>query len=591
MKKTSLISLLANFWEHISIKRRFQLIGIVFLIILVSLVEIISIGAVLPFLAALTSPEKIEEIQLLQPVLSEFNFSNTSELRLFITIFFTSVVIFSGIVRLILIWTQTRFGYAVGADISISCYRKILYLPYLTLISKNSSEFITGIINKTGMVVTQVVLPILLIISTSIILIAIFTALLFVDSFVALVAGFGFLITYCLVILTTKNRLIKHGTKISLKYNLLIQSLQEGLGGIRDVIIDGNQETYCKIFKEVDLPLRKAEAGITIIGQTPRFIVEALGISILSIIAYYLSIRPDGISSAIPTLGVFALAAQRLLPILQQIYQSWTSILGCSGVLEDILFYLNHKLPKHSNSTHIKPIKFNNTIEIKNLCFSYSSKNHKIIEDFSCKINKGEKIGLIGETGSGKSTLIDLIMGLLIPKSGKILIDNKQITKKNYRSWQLNIAHVPQNIFLSDTSIRENIAFGVPKEKINDELIYKCTKIAQINDTIESWHDKYNTLVGERGVRLSGGQKQRIGIARALYKNSNVIIFDEATSALDEHTESKVMDSIFDLDPNITLIFISHRLSTLKHCSQIIELKDGKVFRRGSFNEIIDNKK
>ena len=580
---------MSNFWTHISKKRKVQLSALTLLTIFVSLTEIISIGAVLPFLGALTAPEKILEIQFLQPLFNKLNILDSSELLFPMTLIFIITVIISGIMRLILLWTQTRFGYAIGADISIRVYRNLLYSPYSLHVSRNSSEFISGIINKTAMVVTQVILPILLIISASIILIAIFITLLTIDSFIAIVATLSFASTYGFILFFTKKRLLRDSGNISKKTNILIQSLQEGFGGIRDVIIDGTQEAYCRIFREVDLPLRKAQASIVIIGQTPRFIVEAFGITILVLLAYYLSLSSTGINSAIPVLGVFALAAQRLLPILQQIYASWTSIIGCSALLKDILFYLNQDLPEYLNAPPSSLIKFETSIRLEDLDFRYSPEGPKIIKGFSCKINKGEKVGFIGTTGSGKSTLIDIMMGLLLPENGRLYVDDQLISAKNHRSWQLHISHVPQSIFLADTTILENIAFGVPFSEIDHKLVYECAKKAKIAETIESWSLQYNTLVGERGVRLSGGQRQRIGIARALYKKTDVIIFDEATSALDNETESAVMKEIINLDNDITILIIAHRLSTLKNCSKLIEIADGKVKRSGSYKDIISN--
>ncbi|MBT4758970.1 MAG: ABC transporter ATP-binding protein [Nitrosomonadales bacterium] len=587
IKHEPLFSLLANFWIHIEKKRKLQLLALILLTIFVSLTEIISIGAVLPFLGALTAPETIFEIKFLQPLLVKLNILNPSELLFPMTLLFIITVIISGIMRLILIWTQTNFGYAIGSDISIDVYKKILYSPYSLHVSRNSSEFLSGITNKTTMLVTQVILPTLLLISASIILIAIFITLLLIDSFVAISATLGFAGTYGLILILTKKKLLRNSESISKKTNLLIQSLQEGFGGIRDVILDGAQEVYCKIFRGVELPLRKDLASVVIIGQTPRFIVEAFGVTILSILAYDLSQSSSGINKAIPIIGVFALAAQRLLPIWQQIYSSWTSILGCSALLRDILFYLNQALPKNSNNATISLIKFDKHINLENLNFRYIKEGPLIINDLSYKIHKGEKIGLIGTTGSGKSTFVDILMGLLIPQGGQISIDDQVVTSRNYRNWQGHISHVPQNIFLADSTILENIAFGVPLDEIDHKLVYDCAKKAQISRAIESWPLKYNTLVGERGVRLSGGQRQRIGIARALYKQTDVIIFDEATSALDNKTEHKVMDSIFKLTPNITIFIIAHRLTTLEKCSQVIELEEGKIIRSGAYKTIV----
>ena len=589
-KKESTISLLKNFWDHVSKRRKIQLTALILLTIIVSVAEMVSIGAILPFLGALTAPDKILEIQFFQPLFNKLNILKPSELLFPMTLIFILAAMLSGIMRLVLVWAQTRFGHSIGADISISVYRHALYLPYSSHVSKNSSEFLSGITNKTALVVTQVILPILLIISSSIILIAIFIVLLSINPLVAISSTLGFASIYGFILFLTKKRLITNSSNISEKSNLLMKSLQEGFGGIRDVLIDGTQEVYCKIFREVDLPLRKAQADISIIGQTPRFIVEALGITILALLAYYLVMHSEGIINAIPVLGVFALAAQRLLPLLQQVYSSWTSIIGCSALLKDILLYLNKGLPQYYKLPSPSLIKFDDCIRLKNLDFSYNTDSPSILKGFSCKINKGEKVGIIGTTGSGKSTLIDIIMGLLIPDDGQLLVDDQIISAKNNRSWQLHISHVPQNIFLADSTILENIAFGVPLLEVNHKLVYECAKKAQISETIDSWTLQYKTLVGERGVRLSGGQRQRIGIARALYKKTDVIIFDEATSALDDKTELKVIDSIFNLNPNITILIIAHRLTTLKKCTQVIELEGGRVLRSGTYKEIVDER-
>ena len=586
LNNKSTLSLLYNLWVYIPAKRKSQLFGLFLFTILVSIVEIFNIGLIFPFLGAFTSPEKIFEIKFLKPIFYKLNILNPSEILFPMTILFVAAAIFSSITRILMLWIQSSFSYSIGTDISISCYRNMLYSPYLTIVSKNTSEYITGMVDKNRMIVTQVIIPILSIMSGSIIFLAIFITLLVINPFIAISATFAFSSIYLLLLFLTKKKLIIHSQLISRKSNQLIQNLQEGFGGIRDVIIDGTQEIYCKIFNDADVPLRKAEASVSIIGQSPRFVIEAFGMIVLALIAFSLSFDQGGIKSTIPILGVFALGAHRLLPVLQQIYQGCTSIFGCKALLEDILFYLNLKIPKDFNLSKPTLIRFNKSIQLKKLNFRYTKNEPLIIKDFSFTIKKGEIIGFFGDSGSGKSTLIDLIMCLLSPESGELLIDDKKITSQNYRSWQLRLAHVPQNIFLADSTILENIAFGTPLADIDHNLVRACAKKAQIAETIESWPFKYDTLVGERGVRISGGQKQRIGIARALYKKTDIIIFDEATNALDVKTESAIMKAILNLDPKITILFISHRAETLKYCTRIIKLSDGKLLKQGSFKKI-----
>jgi ATP-binding cassette subfamily B protein len=262
---------------------------------------------------------------------------------------------------------------------------------------------------------------------------------------------------------------------------------------------------------------------------------------------------------------------------------------GGQASINEGLILLEQPLPEYLRDNNEEIIKFSSSISLHNLTFRYSENTQLVLDNINIIIDKGLKIGIIGSTGSGKSTLLDVVMGLLLPTGGNIKIDETIVTNKNYRSWQSKIAHVPQMIFLSDSTISENIAFGVPYNLIDFERVKKCAEMAKLDETISNWAQKYNTSVGERGVKLSGGQRQRIGIARALYKNSEIIIFDEATSALDNDTEKAVMNSIEELSSDLTIIIVAHRLTTLKLCDIIYELKNGKIHRSGSYNDIINN--
>jgi ATP-binding cassette, subfamily B, bacterial PglK len=308
---------------------------------------------------------------------------------------------------------------------------------------------------------------------------------------------------------------------------------------------------------------------------------------LIAVLAYSLAGRPAGITSVIPVLGALALGAQRLLPVLQQAYSSWTAMSGGRASLSDALDLLEQPLPAHADAPLPAPIPFQRGITLNRVAFSYTPRGPNVLKELELSIPKGGRIGFIGSTGSGKSTLLDIVMGLLHPTEGSLEIDDVVITPQNYRAWQAHIAHVPQTIFLADTTIAENIAFGVPLELINHDRVRQAAQKAQIAQAIESWSNQYDTLVGERGVRLSGGQRQRIGIARALYKQADVIVFDEATSALDNDTERAVMQSIESLDNELTILIVAHRLTTLKNCNQIVELDDGGVKRIGTYINIV----
>jgi ATP-binding cassette subfamily B protein len=307
---------------------------------------------------------------------------------------------------------------------------------------------------------------------------------------------------------------------------------------------------------------------------------------LIAVLAFGMSKQPNGVSSAIPILGAFALGAQRLLPILQQAFYGWTNIRGMQPTLKLVLGLLEQPLPKGSD-VEGQQIQFEKSIRFNDISFRYASSEGLVLNQFNLEILKGGRVGFIGETGSGKSTLLDILMGLLSPVSGSLEVDGIQISEKNKIDWQKHIAHVPQSIFLSDRSIAENIAFGVNIPEIDLIKVKEAARKAQISDVIEALPNQYDTYVGERGIRLSGGQRQRIGIARAFYKEADVIILDEATSALDSHTEEALMNAINSFDKDITVLMIAHRITTLKDCDMIVELGFGGVLKVVSYQDLI----
>ena len=582
----SIPQLLHRLWQHISPRRRGQLVLLLILMILASFAEILSIGAVLPFLAVLTDPGRVFLHPSAQPIIQAVGLAEPKQLLLLLTVAFGLAALIAGAMRLLLLWASTRLSYAAGADLSINIYRRTLYQPYAVHVARNSSEIINGISNKTNSAI-QVINMTLNLISSSAMLIAILIALLVVDPVTALAVFGGFGLIYVFIIQLTRNRLLINSQIGARESTYVIKSLQEGLGGIRDVLIDGSQATYCQIYRDADQPLRRAQGYNQFISSSPRSGVEALGMLLIAALAYTLAQQTDGIAKAIPILGALALGAQRLLPALQQAYGSWSGIQGGKVSLKDTLELLDQPLPEYADQPPARPLPFRQQISLKQLSFRYSSQTPDVLQNLNLTIDKGSRVGFIGATGSGKSTLLDIVMGLLQPTHGMIDIDGQHITLGNQRAWQAHIAHVPQAIFLADSTIEENIAFGVSTGQIDSKRVRQAAQQAQIADTIETWPKQYQTVVGERGVRLSGGQRQRIGIARALYKQADVIIFDEATSALDNETEQGVMQAIEALNKNLTLLIIAHRLTTLKNCTYIVELGGGCIKRVGSYRDIV----
>jgi ATP-binding cassette, subfamily B, bacterial PglK len=582
MKKTQLKFL----WNYLSKRRKKQFLLLLLLMIVASLSEIISIGAVLPFLGVLTAPEQVYQYSLMQPIIQILGLTEPDQLILPITIFFIIATLLAAVIRLTLLYVMTRLSFATGADLSINVYRRTLYQDYAVHLSRNSSEVINGVITKTNTVIGGIITPILTLISSIILLIGIMVTLFAINIEVALSAFIVFSVLYLLVITYTKNQLKDNSQIIADQSTQMIKSLQEGLGGVRDVLIDGTQEFYCQLYRNADLPLRRALGDNQFISGSPRYVMEAVGMILIAGLAYVLTQQENSMVAVIPTLGVLALGAQKMLPALQQAYSSYSVIKGSNSSFKDILILLDQPLPEYADQALLKPIAFKKEIELINLSFRHTKESPWVLKNINLTLKKGSYIGFIGVTGSGKSTLLDIIMGLLPATNGELTIDQRAIDRKNRRAWQSHIAHVPQSIYLSDSSVAENIAFGISKDKIDYQRVKKAAQQAQISELIGGWKDGYQTFVGERGVRLSGGQRQRIGIARALYKKANVLIFDEATSALDNETEQKVMAAIGKLDKEMTVLIIAHRLTTLKECDKIVKIDKNSGVTIGTYQEL-----
>ncbi len=581
--KENIIFLLKRLWLHISKKRHTQLSILFILMVFSSIAEIVSIGSVIPFLGILTSPEQFFNNDSLQPAINFFNFKSADEVIWPLTLLFISATIFAGGIRLFLVFVSTKLSFATGHDLSIDVYNRTLYQPFHVHIDRNSSEIVNGVATKTDLVIFNIILPFLNFLSSMVMVFLITVALIVLNPLVALSVIGGIGCIYLLLIKLTTFKLLGNSQKIADKSTVRIKSLQEGIGGIRDILLSGTQEIYCNLYKEADRPLRRAQANNAFISLSPRYAMEALGMVLIASVAFYFTVIDTTVESIIPLLGALALGAQRMLPMLQMAYAGWSTILGGKASLVDILEFLDQKIPQSNDEVEIN---FDHEISFKDITFRYQEDQMNILENINIDIPKGSCVGFIGKTGSGKSTMSDILMGLLLPTSGELIVDGKTVLPDNLRSWQKNISHVPQDIFLSDNTIIENIAFGIPFDQIDIDRVHEAVSIAQLSDVINDLPKKYDTLVGERGVRLSGGQKQRIGIARSLYSNSKIMILDEATSALDEITERKVIDEISKTSSDITLFMIAHRTSTLKNCDFIVELADKGINRILDYKEL-----
>ena len=583
--------MLIRLWNHLSKRRQKQLVILQICAVIVSFFEMASLGAVIPFLSVLAEPENVFQMQYMQSFIHYFQITQASQLVLPITIIFIMLTIFSAIVRFIFLYALIRLSQQAGADLSINIYRHTLFQDYAIHVSRNSSEVINGIITKTTTVTKGVIAPVLNFISTLVTIAGIIIVLIAVNISVTLTAFMGFGSLYLIVMYFTRRNLSGNSQRIAYKSDLMVKSLQEGLEGIREVLLNNNQQFYVEIYKNSDLQMRRATWRNEMIFSGPRFLMEAIGIGMVALIAYLATLQLGGINQFLPILGAFVLGAQKLLPAIQKAYSSYSRVKGSAYSLRDVIELLDQPIQNELKLSTPSAIPFTKSIELKNLSFRYTKDSPWVLKDLNLTISKGSVIGIIGTTGCGKSTLLDIIMGLLPATTGELVVDKTVLDIKNKRAWQTLISSVPQDIYLCDGTIEENIAFGIPYENINHLQVKKAAEQAQISKIIESWDEGYKTIVGERGIRLSGGQRQRIGIARAFYRQSDILILDEATSALDDETELSVMNAIDDIDNGLTVIIIAHRLTTLKNCDMIIRLGSNHQTEIMSYAEIMDIKK
>jgi ABC-type multidrug transport system fused ATPase/permease subunit len=580
--------LLRALWRHLSRRRQRQFVLVTGLMVVGAFAEVVSLGAILPFIGILVAPDRVFNHPLGARIAQAWGITSPDQLVWPLTVAFALVAIGAGAIRTLVLWCTTRLSYASGAEISMDVYRRTLYQPYQVHVARNSSVIISGITTKVHEAVNVLYL-LLTATSSALSGLAIVVALIAIDPLVAAVATLSFGASYGLTTWLCRRSLRRNSHRIAYEQTQLVKAIQEGLGGIRDVLLDGTQSAYCDIYRHADRPLRRAQGSNIFIAQSPRFIIETFGMVLIAALAYGLTRQPGGVATALPVLGALALGAQRLLPILQIGYSSWAGVVSSHGSLTDTVKLLEQPLPPELSLPTPAPLPFRTAARFDAVRFRYTADGPWVLDDFNLTIRKGCRVGLVGTTGSGKSTALDLLMGLLTPTEGAVLVDGQPVTGNIVRAWQRAIAHVPQSIYLTDATLAENIAFGVPREAIDRERLKRAASQAQIADFIEGRDGGYDTVVGERGVRLSGGQRQRIGIARALYKQASVLVFDEATSALDNATEQSVMDAIEGLDRDLTIVLIAHRLTTVRRCDIIVELQHGRVVAQGTYEQLLQS--
>ncbi len=572
-----MLKLICNLWIEIPSHRKNHLKFLLVLMVASSVLEVISIGLVIPFLGVLIDPVRFSQQSLFQPHLYEIGLDDPKKLAYFFSILFCGTFVCAGAIRLFTQRLNLKVSFSIGAELSSILFNRIMHQEYKIHILRNSSEIINTISVKMGYLMSAISSS-MTIASSAIIMILLCVILMIANPFYTAIIVCILLLSYLVINIVTKKILTRNSQLISINSGRVTKILQESLGSYRDILLDNSQKFHVQEFDNANRILWESEGAVRFIASAPRYLIETLGLLALSISALILTLNGKTITDMLPLIGALVLTIQRMLPAMQSIYSSWSSIRGSQDMIMGAIDLMRQPVINRTNENDIsEEIIFNKKIEFKNVSFKYDEKLPYILEEVNLKIVHGEKIGIIGFSGSGKSTFVDLFMGLLRPSFGEVYVDGKLLNQANLVSWQEKIKHVPQSIYLTDASIAENIAFNIPKNLINFDKIVKAAEQAKLSAYIEELPDRYETLVGERGAKLSGGQRQRIGIARALYEEANIIVFDEATSALDDETEDTIIDSINMLNKELTILIISHRLKTLRICDRIIEIKNKTV--------------
>lgn len=586
---------LRELYQLISSESKRHLLLLLALQILTGASEILGLGAALPFFSAMVNPEQILTNETFQSWFLGLNITNPTQLITLMAALFASATILINILRILTLKMQMKISATMGSELSVLLLKKMLHQNYEFHINQNSSSSISEIVNDLNGTLS-VIYNALSFITQILIVVFIVGTLLFIYPVAAIGMTIFAGISYYFVMRVSKARLLLNGQMLVQGHAKLMQILHEALGGIRDVLVDGTQKTFISYFRDVDVPMRKANVDNLFIRMAPRFVLESIGISLLAILAVISAWQADAFGKVLPLLGTMAIAANRLLPAIQAAYASLAGIHGSQASLARTLLGLQRAVSGQVNLGYeITPFRLNNRLVFKNVWFRYGANNSLMdlngwaLKNINIEIAANTTVAFVGSTGGGKSTAADIALGLLKPQRGELIVDDYSLNDLDQRAWRAGIAHVPQNIFLSDGTFIQNIAFGVPPEKVDILRVKRAAKMACLSEFIESRPHGYYGLIGEKGLRLSGGQRQRIGIARALYKNASLIIFDEATSALDNVTEREVMRTIRDLSDSVTIILIAHRISTIENADLIYEIGNGEVLNAGTFSELLLN--
>ena len=565
------------------------------MILIMSLLDMAGVASILPFMAVLTNPGLIETNFILNSMFkasSIFGVENNKQFIFALGALVFSLLIISLTFKALTSYAQVRFVQMREYTIGKRLIESYLHQPYSWFLSRHSADLGKTILSEVQQLISDGMTPLMELIAKGMVTITLITLLIIVDPILTLIVGLSLSTAYLIIFYFVSKYLNQSGSKRLINNQLRFTTVNEAFGAAKEVKIGGLEQAYIKRFSNAAQIYARVQASQRVIAQLPRFILEGIAFGGILLMILYSMSQTGNFNSALPIISLYVFAGYRLMPAVQQIYEAFTQLTFIAPSLDKLYDDLKNLKPFNENQDQ-DILPFNKSITLKNIHYNYPNASRTILKDISLNISAKSTVGLVGATGSGKTTTVDIILGLLEPQKGTLEIDGKIIRKQNSRSWQRSIGYVPQQIFLADDTIAANIAFGLEPKEINQEAVEKASKIANLHEfVIDELPRKYQTTIGERGVRLSGGQRQRIGIARALYHNPKVIIFDEATSALDNQTEQSIMGSINNLGNKITVIIIAHRLTTVRACNTIFLLERGELKGKGNFEDLRkDNEK
>ena len=570
-----------KFFFLLNQEERKHSIFLLIMITIMAILDMVGVASILPFITILTNQDLIQTNIILKNIYkfsNQFGVNSNEEFLVAFGIFVFFVLIISLAFKTVTTYFQIRFVHMREYSIGRRLMEGYLNQPYGWFISSHSSDIGKNILSEVQQLIRSGVSPLIDLISKCMIVFVLVILLIVVNPKIAIIVGITLGSSYIVIFYFVQNYLNRIGKKRLLNNQLRYKTTLEAFGAIKEVKVNGLKEKYINNFEQYAKNFAKTETNSILVSQMPRFILEAIAFGGILLLMLYIILQTGSLNQGLPIISLYAFAGYRLLPSLQRIYSSVTNITYIKSSLDklyyDLKLFNNNKKIKNPNYFNLN---FNKEINLNNVSFKYQNSSKEILQNIDLNIPKNSKIGIIGATGSGKTTLVDIILGLLKPTEGTLEVDGKKITNKNFEEWQSLVGYAPQFIYLLDKTIEENIAFGEKTKKINKDKVQEVAQISKIHDFINELPEKYLTNVGERGVRLSGGQIQRIGIARALYRDPKLLVLDEATNSLDYNTEQEVISGINNIKKDITIISIAHRIKNLKDYNFIYKVNRGKL--------------